>query len=58
MWDKNLDLAVRIDANLPDVSKIAVKTTKGDPVAYTLISIPLYLSERLHPLLDETMDNG
>jgi uncharacterized protein len=51
MHDKHLDLAVRINANLPEVKKICVKTTKGDSVAYTLVSIPLYLAQQINTLI-------
>ena len=51
MHDKHLDLAVRINANLPEVTRIRVKTTKGDPVAYTLVSIPLYLAQQIDALI-------
>ncbi len=45
------DPAVRINANLPEVTQIAIKTTKGDPVAYTLVSIPLYLAQQIDSLI-------
>jgi len=51
MADKNLDLAVRFNSNLPALEKIDIKTTKSDPVSYTLFSIPLYLAQRINDLL-------
>ncbi len=51
MADKNLDLAVRFNSNLPSVEKINVKTTQGDSVSYTLLSIPLYLAQQINNLL-------
>lgn len=51
MADKGLDLAVRFNANLPSVEKIDVKTTKGDSVSYTLLSVPLYLAQQINDLL-------
>jgi len=51
MADKKLDLAVRLDLNPPSVQKMNVKTTKGDPVSYDLLSFPLYLAERIDPLI-------
>ncbi|MBU2431922.1 MAG: DUF4143 domain-containing protein, partial [Proteobacteria bacterium] len=51
MADKHLDLAVRFNSNLPTIEKIVVKTTQGDPVSYTLMSVPLYLAEKIHELL-------
>ena len=43
MFDRQLDLAVRGDANPPSLMRVAVKTTRGDTVAYRLLSVPLYL---------------
>jgi hypothetical protein len=51
MHDKHLNLAVQINANLPETTQITVKTTKGDPVAYTLVSIPLYLAQQIDSLI-------
>ncbi|MCF8125083.1 MAG: ATP-binding protein [Desulfotignum sp.] len=51
MHDKGLDLALRINANLPAVEQISIKTTKGDPVSYALISIPLYLAQQIDALI-------
>ncbi len=53
MADKNLDLAVRFNANLPSTEKINVKTTQGDPVSYILLSVPLYLTQQVFDLLIE-----
>ncbi|MBC2704800.1 AAA family ATPase [Desulfobacula sp.] len=53
MADKKLDLAVRFNSNLPSTEKINVKTTKGDSISYTLISIPLYLAQQTNNLLTE-----
>jgi len=52
MAEKNLSLAVRIDAKPPTVEDLNIKTTLGQPVKYRLLSIPLYLSERVGPLID------
>ncbi len=51
MADKNLNLAVRFNSNLPSKENINVKTTQGDSVSYTLLSIPLYLAQQLNNLL-------
>jgi len=53
MAEKKLDLAVRCNLNLPSVEKIRVKTTLGQPVAYRMISIPIYLSEQLPRLIEQ-----
>jgi hypothetical protein len=51
MFEKRLDLAVRCDANPPSVQDLALKTTRGDPVRYRLISLPLYLLWNLGEVL-------
>ncbi len=51
MYDKQLDLAVRCDLNPMSIQKIEVKTTTGNPVSYNLISVPLYLAERIPEIL-------
>jgi predicted AAA+ superfamily ATPase len=53
MADKNLDLAVRFNANLPSIEQINVKTTQGDPISYILLSVPLYLAQQAFDLLIE-----
>jgi hypothetical protein len=52
MAEKKLDLAVRCNLNLPSVEIIRVKTTLGQPVAYRLVSIPIYLTEHLPRLIE------
>ena len=53
MADKNLDLAIRFNSNLPTIEKINVKTTQGDPISYTLVSLPLYLAQQINKLLQK-----
>jgi hypothetical protein len=53
MAEKNLDFAVRFNINLPMVEKISVKTTLGQPVAYRLLSLPVYLAEHLEKLIKQ-----
>ena len=52
MFDKNLSRAIRFDSNNLSVSKIDLKTTQGNRVHYEMISLPLYLAERLFELTD------
>ena len=47
MFDKQLSLAVRLDTNQGSQQDVRVKTTQGDAVAYTLVSLPVYLAERV-----------
>ena len=47
MFDKKLSLAVRLDTNPGSRQEVRVKTTQGDAVAYTLVSLPVYLAERV-----------
>jgi len=53
MAEKRLNFAVRCNTNLPLVENIRVKTTLGKPVSYRLLSIPVYLTERLGELIEE-----
>jgi predicted AAA+ superfamily ATPase len=46
MFDKKLDVALRIDENPPSLATIDVATTQGNPVRYRLLSIPIYLAWR------------
>jgi len=54
MFEKHLDLAVRVDDNPPSVFTVDLKTTQGDPVKYRLLSLPPYLIWLL-PAAVETM---
>lgn len=56
MTEKKLDLAVRCNLNLPSVEKIQVKTTLGQPIAYRLVSVPIYLSEHLPRLVEQVIE--
>jgi predicted AAA+ superfamily ATPase len=57
MANKNLDFAVRCNTNQPSLENISVKTTMGQPVSYRLLSIPLYLTERLDDLIEQSLKN-
>ncbi|MCP4629630.1 MAG: ATP-binding protein [bacterium] len=57
MANKNLDFAVRCNTNQPSLENISVKTTTGEPVSYRLLSIPLYLTERLDGLIEQSLKN-
>jgi predicted AAA+ superfamily ATPase len=46
MFDKHLELAVRIDENPPSLATVDVTTTQGDPVRYRLLGLPIYLAWR------------
>ncbi len=51
MFDKQLATAVRLDMNNFSTMPVNIKTTQGDPVQYTLHSIPIYLAERVIEIL-------
>ena len=55
MANKNLDFAVRCYTNQPSLEDISIKTTLGQPVSYRLLSIPLYLTERLGELIGHAL---
>jgi predicted AAA+ superfamily ATPase len=50
MFDKGLQLAVRLDDNPPSLARIDVATTQGDHVEYQLLSVPHYLAWRVREL--------
>ena len=56
MAEKDLDLAVRCNFNLPTMEDIQVKTTTGRAVSYRLLSIPVYLTQCLDRLMAEAED--
>lgn len=51
MSDRKLNLAIRCDTNPLSVFVVDVKTTKGDSVHYTLLSIPVYMAGKIPNLL-------
>jgi len=53
--EKNLAMAVRLDANSPSLEEMNVKTTQGQAVTYRLLSLPLYLAGNLTALLDRSL---
>jgi len=55
MANKGLDFAVRCNISQPSLENIGVKTTLGQPVSYRLLSIPLYLTERLDDLIEYSL---
>jgi predicted AAA+ superfamily ATPase len=55
MAEKRLNSAVRININQPSVENIRVKTNQGIPVSYRLLSLPVYLTERLEDLLEQAL---
>ena len=58
---KKADIAVRFDLNLPAVQDVehVIRTKEGNrPVAFKLISLPLYLVEELPRILDDFRRSG
>lgn len=49
---KKKSLAVRINSDIPTVTKVQVKDHERQPINYTLLSLPFYLMGQLHRLLD------
>lgn len=49
---KEFDLAIRVNSGYPNITKINLKNTKGDPIQFKLLSIPFYLIGQLHRLID------
>ncbi len=50
---KKLPIAVRINTETLSKTDVLVKDQKGEPIQYTLISIPFYLTGRIHQLLGD-----
>lgn len=48
---KGFRIAVRINSDLPSKTNIQVKDHTGNPIEYTLLSLPFYLLGQLHRLL-------
>ena len=55
MYIKKLPLAVRINDDLPSITKVKTKQRDGGEGLYTLVSIPFYLTGEIHRLLDCVM---
>jgi len=58
MAEKGHDFAVRCDINQPSVENLSVRTTLGKPASYRLLSIPVYLIERINDLIDQAQNAG
>lgn len=56
MFDKKLKFAVRCDTNNLSRQKLNVKTTQGDVVCYSLLSVPVYLAEKIPELAAKSQD--
>lgn len=52
MQRKNLNLAVRFNSDQPSITPVMVKDHTGSQIEYTLLSLPLYLTEQIHQLID------
>jgi hypothetical protein len=55
MAEKRLNFAARFNINQPAVENIKVKTTLGKPLSYRLLSLPVYLTERLYELIEQAL---
>lgn len=58
---KQAPICVRFDLNPPDIFNIkhSVRLNSGSaPVTYTLLSLPLYLAEELHRIIEEIRVSG
>jgi len=53
MAEKGHDFAVRCNINQPLVENLKIKTTSGRQVSYRLLSIPVYMIERIYDLIDQ-----
>lgn len=51
MFDKRLELAVRVDRQAPSLQTVDVKTTQGDPVRYHCLNLPAFMLWRCAALV-------
>jgi hypothetical protein len=49
---KNLKLAIRINSDYPIITTINTKDQTGETINYQLLSLPLYLTEQIHRLIN------
>lgn len=56
MYAKGLPLAVRINSDLPSITFVDVKTSRGEAVRYRLLSLPFYLLSQLPRLLSTAVN--
>jgi len=49
--EKGKKVAIRINSGFPSITSVNVKDTQGQPIEYTLLSVPFYLIGQLHNLL-------
>jgi len=55
MSERNFKIAVRINSEIPTVTKINVKTSTGNIAKYSLISIPFYMTEEIDRLINQSL---
>lgn len=61
MGEKQSPVAVRFDASLPSIQTIKTKIqqkTGNKEIEYSLLSLPLYLVERLDNIIEEYLQNS
>ena len=51
MQERGLTKAIRFNADYPSVVAVNVKNNAGQAIEYTLLSLPMYLTEQVHRLL-------
>lgn len=57
MHKRKLSFAIRVDGNPPSIMQVNVKTTEGNAVSYTLLSIPLYLLWNIEKIVENFSHN-
>lgn len=60
MGEKELPLAIRMDTNPPSIQRIQTQIRVGNdkkPITYTLISLPLYLVERIPDVVNSWFEH-
>lgn len=54
---KKRNIAIRFNSDKPSIGPVSVKTTSGESVNYTLLSLPLYMIGQTHRLLQAMSDS-
>ncbi len=50
---KNYNRAIRINSDFPQLTEVAVKDYQGNLISYKLLSIPFYMIEQIHRLINQ-----
>ena len=58
MKEKKKTIAIRINSDYPKLSSVNIKDSLGTSIEYTLLSIPFYLLEQMHRLINSAKNES